>query len=225
MADDVFLFLFNKVDRITHFIDLSEMIWELRAMTYAVDLRDPRVLVNELLVEPGFLKEIPQPDGKPSLYRITRDGYQYLRELRKLNTESAQVFVAMWFGGQDQRSAMDDVYMLGLAEGIRRAGYKPYRVDKAEYNGKIDDEIIRQIRRSRFLVADFTNHIQGVYYEGGYAEGFGLPIIQTCRADQIGALHFDNRQVNTIPWSNMEELADRLHKRIEATIGRGPVRE
>ena len=45
---------------------------------------------------------------------------------------------------------------------------------------KIDDEIIGEIRRSRFLVADFTHGDKGargsVYYEAGFAYGLGLPV-------------------------------------------------
>ncbi|MFN4284093.1 MAG: hypothetical protein ACK4NA_15775 [Alphaproteobacteria bacterium] len=222
-ADDIFLFLAEKTDRLTHFIDLSDFRWELYATAYAVDFRDLHILIDDFLIAPGFLKKLPKSEGEPQKYRITREGYQRLREIQKRGADNVQVFVAMWFGGKDNRDTMNDIYMRGLAAGIERAGYKPYRVDKGEYNGKIDDEIIRQIRRSRFLVADFTAHVNGVYYEAGYAEGLGLEIIQTCREDYIGDLHFDKRQVNTVPWQTPEELADKLHKRIEATIGRGPL--
>jgi hypothetical protein len=96
------------------------------------------------------------------------------------------------------------------------------RVDRVEHVGKIDDEIIAQIRRSRFLVADFTGHRAGVYFEAGFALGLNLPVIWSCSRDHIPELHFDIRQFNCIDWSKPDELADRLQNRIESVIGAGP---
>lgn len=223
LADDVLVYLSKKSDRLTHFIELSDKMADLMALAHARDARDVNVLIADLLAEPGFLRKISS-DGEPLKYRLTRDGYARLDELQRKGADSAQAFVAMCFGRGDRREFMDAVYAEGLAKGIRLAGYKPHRVDKGEYNGKIDDEIIRQIRRSRFLVADFTDHVAGVYYETGFAEGLGMPIIQTCHQSQIGGLHFDNRQINTIAWENSDQLAEQLQRRIEGTLGKGPLR-
>jgi len=89
----------------------------------------------------------------------------------------------------------------------------------------IDDEIIATIRRSKFLVSDFTGQRGGVYFESGFALGFGLRVIWTCRADELSAVHFDNRQYNFLVWERekLSDLAKRLQNRIEATIGRGPL--
>jgi nucleoside 2-deoxyribosyltransferase len=95
-------------------------------------------------------------------------------------------------------------------------------VDRVEHIGKIDDEIIAQIRRSRFVVADFTGHRAGVYFEAGFALGLNLPVIWSCRRDHIDELHFDIRQFNCIDWTEPAELTDRLWKRIEAVVGPGP---
>jgi hypothetical protein len=88
---------------------------------------------------------------------------------------------------------------------------------------KIDDEIIAEIRRSAFLVADFTGHRQNVYFETGFAIGLARQVVWTCRKDEIKDLHFDIRQYNCIDWKNEAELARRLQYRIEAMFGRGPL--
>ena len=87
---------------------------------------------------------------------------------------------------------------------------------------RIDDEIIARIRASAFVIADFTEHSPGVYFEAGFALGFGLPVIWTCRKDHMKKLHFDTRQYNCIDWEAPEELAARLQPRIEAIAGKGP---
>jgi len=162
--------------------------------------------------------------------RIMPAGYQRLEELRKSQLDSSQAFVAMWFD-----SSMDNAWKNGFAKGIEDAGYEPLRIDRKEHNNKIDDEIIAEIRRSRFLVADFTFKPEsphtgtlyeprgGVYYEAGFAYGLNIPVIYTCRKDMIDNVHFDTRQFNHITWETPEDLRKQLKNRISATIGDGPL--
>jgi len=53
----------------------------------------------------------------------------------------------------------------------------------------------------------------------------GLPVFWTCRKDHLAQLHFDIRQYNCIDWMDEPDLAKRLQRRIEAVIGRGPVKQ
>jgi nucleoside 2-deoxyribosyltransferase len=167
-------------------------------------------------------------DGIKGL-NLTFDGYTLLESLSKASQQSAQAFVAMWFA-QDMAAA----YVDGISPAISDCGFTPMRIDNKEHNNKIDEEIISEIRRSRFIVADFTcgaieangrlNFIPrgGVYYEAGFAQGLGIPVIWTCRKDQILDIHFDTRQYNHITWDNPTELREKLRVRIGAVIGDGP---
>jgi hypothetical protein len=153
--------------------------------------------------------------------RITPHGHQLLEDLRGANPGSSIGFCAMWFG--------DDVKPLwtdAIEPAIRRAGYEPKRIDQHEHVNRIDDEIVAMIRRSRFVVADFTGHRGGVYFESGFALGLGLRVIWLCREDQLKESHFDTRQYNFLVWNPGEyvDIAKRLQNRIEATLGRGPIR-
>ena len=148
-------------------------------------------------------------------------GLAYLAKFAGTNSVSNQAFIAMWFDG-----SMEDAYEKGIAPAVREAGYDPLRIDRKDHNNKIDDEIIAEIRRSRFLVADFTQGETGarggVYYEAGLAHGLNIPVIFTCREDALDDVHFDTRQYNHITWKTPEELRERLVQRISATIGDGP---
>jgi hypothetical protein len=48
------------------------------------------------------------------------------------------------------------------------------------------------------MVADFTGHRGGVYFEAGDGLGLGIPAIWTCRYDELKKSHFDMRQFNYI---------------------------
>jgi predicted RNA-binding Zn-ribbon protein involved in translation (DUF1610 family) len=151
-------------------------------------------------------------------YKIIPAGWAHLEEIKKISSNSDQCFVAMWF---DDR--MQTIYDNAISAGILDAGYKPHRVDQREYNDKIDDEIIVQIKRSCFIVADFTGHRGGVYYEAGFAKGLGLEVIFTCRNDDMENLHFDIRQYNCIDWAEdkLTDFRKKLSNRIERSLGRG----
>lgn len=171
--------------------------------------------IGRYLEERGFLHD----STKMSAFRLTGEGFERVEKNHQVNRSSSQVFVAMWFNQE-----LDSVWKDGFGPGIRRAGYEPLRIDGKEHNHKICDEIVAEIRRSRFLVADFTGHRGGVYYEAGFAAGLGLPVIFACRKDYLNDLHFDVRQFNTIDWADATDLAKRLAERISATIGDGPKR-
>ena len=156
-------------------------------------------------------------------FRVEVPGYSRIEEIIT-NPDSSQCFVAMWFD-----DSMNEVYEKGFIPAIEAAGCTPLRIDKDPgVIGKLDDAIIAAIRRSRFVVADFTHDERGarggVYYEAGFAHGLGLPVIFTCRKDMIDETHFDTRQFNHILWENPEDLHKQLTDRILAAIGQGPNR-
>jgi hypothetical protein len=148
--------------------------------------------------------------------RLTLEGWKRIAELRKVGRVSDQAFVAMWFD-QGLFPAWSD----GIEPALKDAGYNAVRVDRVEYNEKIDDKIIAEIRRSGLVVADFTGDRGGVYYEAGFAQGLGLPVIFTVRKDEVGRVHFDTRQYNHIAWETPAELRERLYDRVIATLGPG----
>jgi hypothetical protein len=159
-------------------------------------------------------------------FYLTANGLRRLDELSQMATDSDQVFVAMWFSDE-----MDDAYTNGFQLGINDNGFRALRIDQKEHSNKIDDEIIAEIRRSRFIVADFTCQLAnvdqknvaiargGVYYEAGFAQGIGIPVIWTVRSDCIDHVHFDTRQYAHIVWDTPLDLREKLKNRIGAVIG------
>ena len=166
------------------------------------------------MVQSGLLDRIPAlPGQRGGLHALSVKGWERVEALGRLQPQSRQAFVAMWFDPE-----MDDAYQRGLEPAIQDAGYTPRRVDLAQFNGKIDDFIIAEIRRSRFAVVDVTGHRQAVYFEAGFAMALGLPVIFTCHKDDLEACSFDTRQHNHIVWETPDDLKQKLKNRIDATI-------
>jgi len=127
----------------------------------------------------------------------------------------------MWFGGDDNRMAMDAAWN-AIREACAATGWKSIRSDTDQHNDFIMDKILGDIRRSPFVVADFTGNRNGVYLEAGFARGLGIPVVHTCSAEDFGEAHFDVKQINTIKWTTPEELREGVTQRIRGTIGEGP---
>lgn len=217
-------FLESKTKALGRAVKIAPYLDEIKAASLLKDNEETRFLIEQIEGK-GWIEIKPGAVVIRSAVVIISKGYQRLEELKKANVESDQAFVALWL-----HSSMDKAWEEGFEPGIRNAGYKALRIDRNESNDKIDDEIIAEIRRSRFLVADFTSPLKNargsVYYEAGFAHGLNIPVIFTCRKDLIDKnhIHFDTRQYPHIRWEkkNLEDLHNQLKKRILATIGDGP---
>jgi nucleoside 2-deoxyribosyltransferase len=141
---------------------------------------------------------------------ITPSGWT---KLGSSGTNSRIAFVAMSFA-----PSLEVAFTNGIEKAIGDAGYEPLRVDKVHHNEKICDRIVVEIRRSRFVIADVTQHRQGVYFEAGFAMGLGLPVIWSCQKDDLPNAHFDTRQYNHVVWETSGDLRNKLRDRIDATM-------
>ena len=202
-----------------------------KMLTTAIAAWSESVSENEVLYLLDYLDkqswiEKKRTSASRNRFILTVEGYARLSELETANAESTKGFVAMWF----DKSTVE-AWDKGIKLGIKDSGYEAVRIDQKEHTNKIDDEIIAEIRRSRFVVADFTQGKDGarggVYYEAGFAHGLGIEVFFTCRKDMLdnNDIHFDTRQYNHIGWETPEELRQRLAARISAVIGDGPYKE
>ena len=180
------------------------------------------IFLSNYLSQKGWVEILEYTDGIERI-TVTVDGYARIDSLKTSSVDSAQAFVAMWFDDET-----DTAYEKGIKPAIEQSGYTPMRIDRKPDANKLDDDIIAEIRRSRFLVSDMTHGEDGargsVYFEAGFADGLGIPVIYMCRSDLMDEVHFDTRQYAYIVWEKGEEaeLQGRLLQRIRARIGEGP---
>jgi nucleoside 2-deoxyribosyltransferase/DNA-directed RNA polymerase subunit RPC12/RpoP len=141
------------------------------------------------------------------------EGWRRYDRIKEININSKKAFIAMSFS-----DSLDPIYSEAIEPACSDCGFKAIRVDLVEHNEKICDKIIAEIRTCRFIIIDFTMQKQNVYFEAGYAQGIGLPVIWACKKGEEDKLHFDTRQYNHIIWGDARDLKEKLVNRIKATV-------
>lgn len=123
-------------------------------------------------------------------------------------------FVVMSF-----REESDDTY--GTIDRVCKAfGYRANRTDKTNDTGRIFSKIVEGIREAAFIVADVTYASLNVYYELGYAEALGKPVIVI--AKEKTELPFDTNDLPTIFWPDQTRLYAALQDKLRSLTGRSP---
>jgi len=149
---------------------------------------------------------------------LTFDGWRRRDELLRAATGSRRAFMAMKFGDDGLDKVVDETF----GPAVKQTGFNLERLDDEPKAGLIDDRLRVEIRRSRFLIADLTHDNSGAYWEAGYAEGLGKPVIYTCEKQKFGKskTHFDTNHHLTVRWS-LEDLpaaAEELKATIRVTL-------
>jgi hypothetical protein len=151
---------------------------------------------------------------------LTLAGWDRLEELRRARSDSRIAFMAMPFG----RSDLDEIYFDHFQTAVKATGFTLKRLDEDQPAGLIDDRLRVEIRQCRFLVADLTHRNPGAYWEAGYAEGLGKPVIYTCEKsvfdDRTQGTHFDTNHHLTVVWEAASPAAavSKLKATIRATL-------
>ena len=155
-------------------------------------------------------------------YELTITGLTHAEALMSSNINSTKVFVAMGFAPD-----LLDAHVKAIKPACEELGFGALIISEEEHNDGITDKIIAAIKTSRFAIVDFTYNNNGAYFEAGFAQGKGLPVIRTCKKEWFdelegqvkkNKLHFDISHYNIILWENEEDLKKRLIDRIGATI-------
>ncbi len=199
----------NKATRFNRMISIPHSDITL---LYIHDDVEMKAMLN-MAVELGLIGDVKSNNGEYIL-TLSIKGLEKVVQLREQRSESKKVFVAMKFGDE----VLDEAYRKAIVPAVKNCGYNALRVDKVPHNDKICDRIMSEIKQSAFVIADFTGHRGGVYFEAGYALGLGIPVVFTCSKKSFKKTHFDTRQYNHIIWESDEELRVALEDRINATI-------
>lgn len=121
---------------------------------------------------------------------------------------SKSVLVVMSYSG---RSDIDDAYDSFEAV-CKEFGYNCKRVQSENAIDRIVPRILEEIGQAAFVIADLTELKQNVFYELGYAEGLGRPVVVTAKNGTD--LPFDVKEIPTIFWDGQKKLKEDLRTKI-----------
>lgn len=159
----------------------------------------------------------------PLLLRLTMRGWERYEALKTKQVTSRLAFMAMQFDRE-----LIQIVENCFKPAVSQAGFELRLLIDGQAAGLIDDQLRVALRNSRFTIADLTHGNKGAYWEAGFAEGLGRPVIYTCRKedwdkrDETGRtnVHFDTNHLVTIIWEpdRLDDAARRLTATIRATL-------
>lgn len=200
-----------------------------RTVFYSDFNADVDYMLNSLADKPmGYIRHAQSNEIDCREVSITPAGWLRVRELtRSIGRRDEPVFVAMAFGrhGSAQETAFTKLFDEALKKAVEHCGYRVKRADSEPHNDYIMNKVIGDIRAAPFVVADFTRHRKGVYFEAGFARGLGKHVIHCCKRSEFRRAHFDTSQIAHILWDNETDLYSQLRHAIRAAIGTGPHKE
>jgi hypothetical protein len=154
---------------------------------------------------------------------LTLTGWVEVNRLERQRAVNATLaFMAMPFGVPRIDRLVNEFFI----PAAKAAGYELRRLTDGQPAGLIDDQLRVRLRTARFVVADLTDNNRGAYWEAGFAEGLGTPVIYSCERavfdsdDRKNSTHFDTNHLVTVLWNenNLQAAADELKTRIRATL-------
>jgi hypothetical protein len=149
---------------------------------------------------------------------LTMKGWKKYEELRRHKVESRTAFMAMKFG----ESPLDNAVETCFKPAALRTGLELRVLTDQQAAGLIDDQIRAGILSARFIVADLSHGSHGAYWEAGFGEGRGIPVIYTCEKSAWDKTksHFDTNHMLTIIWdsADLKKAENALAATIRATL-------
>lgn len=155
-----------------------------------------------------------------SKIRLTFKGWDHFDKLIKGAKSSKKVFMAMQYNDHELDTIVENVFK----KAVEQTGFELFKLNDPEKQkaGLIDDRLRVEIRTSRIIIADLTHDNKGAYWEAGYAEGLGKPVIYTCEEAKfkVSKTHFDTNHHLTIIWNknNHDKVIEELKATIRATL-------
>jgi hypothetical protein len=172
-------------------------------------------LVFQLKDQRLFTRQVA---GAEENWQLTMVGWERYAELKNVQIESRTAFMAMKFGDPELNRVVNECFR----RAVGRAGFELRVLTDQQPAGLIDDQIRAAILSGRFVLADLSHGSHGAYWEAGFAEGCGLPVIYTCAKSKWdeSKTHFDTNHLVTIIWdaNNLQRTENELTATIRATL-------
>lgn len=149
-------------------------------------------------------------------YVLSIKGWERHREIKRGALDSRKAFMAMQYGDAE----LDSVLRNCFVPAVEATGFTLKLLYEEPKAGSIDDRMRAELLTSRFVIADLTHENRGAYWEAGFAEGAGKPVIYTCKKGHIPNIHFDTNHHLTVEWDpdDLPNAGRKLKNTIRATL-------
>ena len=177
--------------------------------------------IVEDLYEQGILRmsELVRLMRGASLRDVTLslEGWERYEAEKRGQFEGNYGFIAMQFGDTDLDNFVQSVVKPAVKE---NTGYDLVDMRDVSQAGVIDNIMRVQIRDAAFVIAELSHDNLGAYWEAGYAEGLGKPVIYICEQKKFDekSTHFDTNHCTTVLWDRDND--EGFKKELIATIRR-----
>ena len=187
VSDAALVGSFNKSMFDQLLADLIRRDWVVQA-TQSVSIQNPRVV--------GVLS------GRP--VTLSLEGWERYESERRGKENGRYGFIAMKYNEPELEVLVTGIIKPGLKDAL---GYDVVDLRNVSRAGVIDNILREQIRDAAFVLVDLTHDNAGAYWEAGYAEGLGKPVIYLCERTKFDAAktHFDTNHCTTVIWAIGEE--------------------
>jgi hypothetical protein len=177
------------------------------AMQLVAELRDRGLL--RLMEVPGYQQEVQN-------VRLTLTGWSVYEDERSGKTAGSYGFLALEFGN----AALDAFINEHVKPAAKGLGFDLQDMRDRARAGVIDNLMRIDIRDSAFVIAELSHDNNGAYWEAGYAEGLGKPVLYICEKSKFEAVktHFDTSHSTTVLWDTNDP--DSFKEEFIATLRR-----
>lgn len=158
-------------------------------------------------------------DEDQAIVALKSAGWAHYEKLKQEKSSSRTVFMAMQYGDSELDAVVNDCFR----SAVEAAGFELRILTDKQSAGSIDDQLRVALRTARAVVADLSHGNKGAYWEAGFAEGLGRPVIYCCKKsvwDSDEKPHFDTNHLATIIWDpdNLSGAANNLTNMLRATL-------
>ncbi|QUT06001.1 hypothetical protein KFK14_00360 [Sphingobium phenoxybenzoativorans] len=174
-------------------------------------------LRNSGLITGLFLTNVNGPAHVQEL-SLTLAGWGQYEEERRGRKSGSYGFIALKFGDE----TLDPLVRDHVKPAIASIGYDAVDLRDVSKAGIIDNLLRIQIRDAAFVLVDLTHENAGAYWEAGYAEGLGKPVLYICEKTKFyeKQTHFDTNHCTTVLWhsDHVEEFVEDLKATLKRSL-------
>ena len=173
-------------------------------------------LVENRLIRAGHITKLINSYAIFHSVTLSLEGWEKYEEEKRGGFSGNYGFIASKFNDPDLDTFVNEV----VKPAVKEIGYELVDMRDVARAGVIDNIMRTQIRDAAFVVADLTHDNLGAYWEAGYAEGLGKPVIYICERTKFeeASTHFDTNHCTTVPWSSDDP--DGFRRELIATLRR-----